>query len=82
MWDQQFEEMLRGKLPFLTSGEPLPADANLRDRGLDSVGIIELLSMLESTYRVRFTNDLLRLETFTTPAALWSSITTLRESAD
>jgi acyl carrier protein len=78
MWDQPFEEMLRTKLPFLPPGEPLAQDTDLRDHGLDSMGIIELLASLESTYQVRFADDLLRLETFATPGVLWSSLATLR----
>ena len=81
MWDEQFEQMLRAKLPFLPPEEPLAEDSNLRDYGLDSMGIIELLAELESTYQVRFADDLLRLETFATPRVLWSGLTMLRESA-
>jgi acyl carrier protein len=71
MWDQNFEDLLRGFLPFLTE------DAALRDLGLDSLGIVELLAALESGYDVRFQDDALGKETFETPGVLWKVLSEL-----
>ncbi|MFH8477138.1 phosphopantetheine-binding protein [Streptomyces sp. NPDC018000] len=71
MWDKKFEDLLRSFLPFLGADEPLAEDATLRDLGLDSLGIVELLAALENVYDVRFQDDALGKETFQTPAVLW-----------
>ena len=44
MWDNQFEELLRQYLPFLAADEQLSADTPLREFGLDSLAMVELLS--------------------------------------
>lgn len=79
-WDQNFEELLRGYLPFLDEDEPLAADTDLRDNGLDSLGAVELLGSLESAYDVRFVDEALSLDTFATPAVLWQTLTRLQSA--
>ncbi|MGW1077326.1 acyl carrier protein [Streptomyces sp. NPDC002537] len=80
MWDQKFEDLLRGFLPFLGSDEPLAQDTALRDLGLDSLGIVELLAALEDTYAVQFHDDALSPETFATPGVLWKVLSGLVEN--
>nr|WP_316525164.1 phosphopantetheine-binding protein [Kitasatospora sp. K002] len=77
MWDETFEETLRGFLPFLPPGEALAEDTPLREFGLDSLGTIELLGRLEAAYDIRFLDDALTLETFETPAVLWKTVSGL-----
>ncbi|MFI6644817.1 phosphopantetheine-binding protein [Streptomyces sp. NPDC050504] len=77
MWDQNFEDLLRGFLPFIGADEPLTEDAPLRDLGLDSLGIVELLAALEGGYDVRFQDDALGRETFETPGVLWKVLSGL-----
>ncbi|WP_329572834.1 phosphopantetheine-binding protein [Kitasatospora sp. NBC_01266] len=77
-WDQKFEELLREYLPFLDGEEPLEADTDLRDSGLDSLGAVELLGSLEGAFDVRFVDEALSLETFATPAVLWQTIERLQ----
>lgn len=79
MWDQQFEDTLRRSLPLLSPDEELSPDLNLRDLGLDSLGIVELLTSLESGYDVRFAGDALTQETFATPSVLWKTLSGLRD---
>lgn len=74
MWDEPFEELLRRYLPFLPPEEALDADLALRDFGLDSLGTVELLAQLEALYDVRFVDDALSMETFTSPSVLWSTV--------
>jgi nodulation protein F len=81
MTDPQFEEILRGQLPFLPADEPLSPDTNLTDHGLDSLGIVELLTVLEQEYGVAFVDDALTRETFETAGSLWSVLTGLRPAA-
>ncbi|MER6977458.1 phosphopantetheine-binding protein [Streptomyces carpinensis] len=73
-WDGAFEAVLRPHLPFLSSDEPLTGDADLPHLGLDSVGTVELLAALESTYKVRFLDDALHRENFATPDILWHTL--------
>jgi acyl carrier protein len=77
MWDVQFESLVRSFLPFLPADEALTAGTSLRDNGLDSMGAVELLSALENQYDVRFRDEALSLETFTTPGRLWDELSKL-----
>ena len=77
LWDTTFENNLRAFLPFLDSTETLTADVSLRDLGLDSMGMVELLAALEDGYHVRFRDEYLTMETFATPAVLWGTLTIL-----
>ncbi|KNB50961.1 acyl carrier protein [Streptomyces caatingaensis] len=81
MWDQRFEEILRGRLPFLTPDEDLVADLNLRDHGLDSLGIVDLVGALEAAYEVSFRDGALTVENFETPAILWKTLSGLADAA-
>lgn len=78
MWDEQFEVLVRSQLPFLTDDEKLLGDLDLRQFGLDSLGVVDLLTSLESAYNIRLTDDLLSMGTFATPAALWKAISGVR----
>ncbi|MBQ0852005.1 acyl carrier protein [Streptomyces sp. NPDC057621] len=81
MWDSRFEEILRQRLPFLSAGDSLAGDSSLRDFGLDSMGAVELLASLESTFQVRFVDDALDMANFATPGTLWSTLSRMRETA-
>jgi acyl carrier protein len=74
MWDETFETTVRGHLPFLAPDEPLAADAPLRDLGLDSMGMVELMAKLEAAYDVRFLDDALTPENFQNPGVLWATV--------
>lgn len=78
MWDDSFEELLRKNLPLLESGDEITADLSLRDHGLDSMGMVAILSSLESTYGVRFVDDALDLDNFATPETLWKTLSAMR----
>ncbi|MER7056973.1 MULTISPECIES: acyl carrier protein [unclassified Streptomyces] len=78
MWDDSFEKLLRKNLPLLESGDELTADLSLRDHGLDSMGMVAMLSSLESTYGVRFVDDALDLGNFATPETLWKTLSAMR----
>jgi diaminopimelate decarboxylase len=80
MWDDRFEDVLRGTLAGL-GDEPLAADACLRSAGLDSLATIELLLRLEEAYDVSLPDELLTGATFATPASLWQTIDRLRSAA-
>lgn len=78
MWDEQFETLLRKQLSFLPPDEPITGDTQLRDYGLDSLGMVELLAGLEAAYDVHFRDEALSLEIFETPQLLWDALQGLR----
>ena len=78
MWNEQFEKLVRQFLPYLAPDEALPADAELRDYGLDSLAAVELLSALEAEFGVRFADGALSLETFESPTVLWLALSDAR----
>lgn len=79
MWEDRFEEILRKHLPFLEAGEELSPDVELRDVGLDSLAMVDLLAELEKGYGVRFRDDALDAETFRTPETLWTVLSGMLE---
>ncbi|MGA4838249.1 acyl carrier protein [Streptomyces sp. G45] len=78
MWDESFENLVRKHLPLLESGDELTTDLSLGDHGLDSMGMVALLSSLESEYDVRFVDDALDLANFATPGTLWKTLSAMR----
>jgi acyl carrier protein len=80
MWNEQFEVLLRQHLPFLPADEELLPNLDLRAFGLDSLGVIDLLVALESAYCIRVTDDILSMDTFTTPAVLWDAMSGLQNA--
>jgi acyl carrier protein len=81
MWDSTFDETLRSYLPFLPAEEALAEDTPLREYGLDSLATVELLSVLEQSYNVRFEDDALNLETFENPGRLWTTLSALQPAS-
>jgi acyl carrier protein len=45
------------------------------------MGTVELLADLERTYRVRFVDDLMSMESFETAGVLWRNLSGLTRSA-
>jgi acyl carrier protein len=82
MWNEQFEALLRTHLPFLPDDERLHPELDLREFGLDSMGVVDLLVSLESEYQVRLADDLLSMDTFATPGILWTTLEGIRERGD
>jgi acyl carrier protein len=81
VWDEQFEALLRSHLPFLPAGEELSPDLDMREFGLDSLGVVDLLVSLESTYGLRLTDEILSMDTFSTPAVLWRALSEIQDAA-
>ena len=78
LWGVKNLDFLRRFLPFLNAEDSLTEQASLRDLGLDSMGTVELLAVLESGYRVRFRDEALTLENFATPGILWTTLSAMR----
>lgn len=69
-----FETALRQSLPFLDEGTPVDADANLTELGLDSLTLLGLVAELEDRFSVELPDEMLVMETFATPSALWNAL--------
>jgi acyl carrier protein len=78
VWDEQFETLIRQHLPFLPADSELLPDLGLKEFGLDSLGVVDLLVSLESAYDIRMTDDILSMDTFATPAVLWDALSGIR----
>jgi diaminopimelate decarboxylase len=79
-WDDTFEAMLRGALRLLPADEELRPDLSTATAGLDSLAAVELLIRIEETYDIAVSEELLELDSFATPGALWKLITTVRDA--
>jgi acyl carrier protein len=79
MWDEQFENLLRNYLPFLPADEELYPELQLREFGLDSLGVVDLLVSLECAYGTRLADDALSMDTFSTPEVLWGVLSGIQD---
>jgi acyl carrier protein len=70
----EFETAVRNVLPELDAATPFTMDLDLWACGLDSFATIQLMVELEQHYGVEFSDEDLTPETFHTPKALWSAI--------
>jgi nodulation protein F len=77
-WEQRFEQIIRDNVRLLTGDMPLRPDTNLVDLGLSSLGMISLMVEVEAEYAITISEDLLVLDTFATPGALWTAVRRLR----
>ena len=68
--DDRYETVLRRHLKYLPDGEPLTADADLKEFGLDSMASVDLLFDMEDTFGIVVPDDYLVAETFATPTTL------------
>ncbi len=78
MWDDTFEQLLRKHLSLMEPEDEFTAEMSLRDFGLDSMGMVALMSSLEEAYGVRFVDDALQVENFATPQTLWNTLAAMR----
>lgn len=71
-----FRKALLAHLPY-ADGAELKADDSLRAMGLDSMGVVQLLTDLEETFALELPDDVLTDETFDTVGSLWQSVSAL-----
>ncbi|MDY0814805.1 phosphopantetheine-binding protein [Kitasatospora purpeofusca] len=76
-WDETFERLVQEVVEQFPPGGKLTADLDLPSAGLDSLAVIELLTLVEETYGVVLPDELLTFETFATPGTLWATISSL-----
>ncbi|MGW5442841.1 acyl carrier protein [Streptomyces asiaticus] len=81
MWNEKFEAIMRSHLPLLPADEPLAENLELRDFGLDSMGMVEVLAKLEKEFSTRFLDDAMNISNFATPLTLWETLTRITASS-
>ena len=79
--EKSLQSCLRKHLRLVADGEPVAMSAALRDLGLDSMSVIELLLDLESTFAVTFPDAMMSPETFKTGDVLHAAVRQLVEAA-
>ncbi|MEV4517022.1 phosphopantetheine-binding protein [Dactylosporangium sp. NPDC049525] len=75
----RYTTVLRRHLKYLPDSAPLPADADLRSLGLDSMAAVDLLFDLEDTFDLVLPDEALVEQTFTTPQALQDTLQRIDE---
>ncbi len=70
--DSMFINLIKGLLRF--DDEPITAESNLFDLGLDSMRAVELLFLIEDTYDITLTDEQLSDESFRTAGSLWAVV--------
>jgi acyl carrier protein len=76
-WDSEFDEVLREVIPP-DSHELLHPDVHLMGIGLDSMGVMHLVALLEDQYDIVFPIELLTADVLATPKSLWSAVVAAR----
>lgn len=82
MWDEKFEAIVRSHLPFLPSDAPLAEDLVLRDFGMDSMVMVDVLAQLEKEFGTRFVDDAMNMSNFATPRTLWETLARMSAPTD
>lgn len=62
---------MRAVLLSLPADEPLGENIDMKEHGLNSMSIIELVVSLEEEYDIVFADELLTRENFATPGRVW-----------
>ncbi len=68
-----FRQTLLAHLPYADNADFAPGD-DLAALGLDSMGVVQLLTDLEETYGLELPDELITEETFSTVGSLWDAV--------
>ncbi|WP_103349419.1 phosphopantetheine-binding protein [Amycolatopsis sp. CA-128772] len=68
-----FLEILIAHLPYAL-GDRIAADDDLAALGLDSMGVVQLVTDLEETFAFELPDELLTEDTFATAGSLWAAV--------
>jgi acyl carrier protein len=71
--DPRFTAVLTDHLKFL-AGRELTEAGSLRDLGLDSMQVVELLFALEDAFGIMLDEEVLTESTFSTAGSLWQTV--------
>lgn len=76
MWDERFEIIIRERLPHLRPDSPLEPGLALSAHGLDSMGMIGLITSLEDEYALTLPDEAIVPANFVTPRTVWEMVRT------
>jgi acyl carrier protein len=71
VWSSQFEDALRMHSKFLSDDTVIDPDLSLRELGIDSLEIAELIALVEDEFRLEIPLERLTPEWFETPRTIW-----------
>jgi acyl carrier protein len=74
VWPPEFEQVVSARLTSPPPPGDLKPDLDLTKAGIDSLETIGLMVDLEDTFNVTIPDDLLTVDTFATPGALWQAL--------
>jgi len=75
---ERYEALVRGVLPAGAPDTTLNRDSNLVEIGLDSFGMVTLISLLEQEFEVELPDDALKFDTFHRMDTPWELVRKLR----
>jgi acyl carrier protein len=73
-WPAEFEAVVRAHLPDAPPAGGLDPDLDLLAAGMDSLETIGLMTDLEDRFAFEFPDELLSIDTFSTPRILWTAM--------
>jgi acyl carrier protein len=73
-WPAKFEAVVRAHLPAPPPAGRLDPDLDLLAAGMDSLETIGLMTDLEDGFGFEFPDELLSIDTFSTPRILWAAM--------
>jgi acyl carrier protein len=79
-WDDGFEAAIREVIPP-DNHSLINPDVKLADIGLDSMGVMQLVTLLEDSYDIVFPVEYVNADVLATPSTLWSVVTAVRTEA-
>ena len=77
---ERYEAMVRSVLHPVSPDTRLDRDTDLVECGLDSMGMVTLISALEDGFEVELPDDELRLDLFRRMGTPWELLTRLRNT--
>ncbi|MEV5281830.1 phosphopantetheine-binding protein [Streptomyces sp. NPDC051994] len=73
-WFARFGQIVKDTCPDPQVGEEPDLALPMADLGIDSLGIVNLVVVIEDEYGLMFPQDLLVPEVFATPLTLWDAL--------
>ncbi|MEV4211198.1 acyl carrier protein [Micromonospora sp. NPDC049662] len=80
-WDDDFEAALHEVIPPEHHSSISPT-TELLSIGLDSMGSMQLIILLEDAYEIEFPLDYLNPEVLATPSSLWAALSVVRAGSE